>query len=153
VAAELCHEPVEGLAGMRVVALTDVSVPGARLRVRAMIAMGHSTRRIADALGYGTSARAVRRIACGDTTEITPALLRRIGHLYGHWWDRVPPERTSAERAAAGAARRWAARRHWCTGMGLDDDLLDTPGYEPQTAWRLATGTGVGTDNPLRVRP
>ena len=33
--------------------------------------------------------------------------------------------------------------------MGLDDDLLDTPGYEPHCAWRPATGTGTATDYPL----
>jgi hypothetical protein len=129
-----------------------ISVSGAQLRVRALIAMGHSTQRIARGLGHGTSARAIRRIARGDTTAIPPGLRRRIGRLYEHWWDLVPPERTAAERDAAVAARRWAKYRRWCTGAGLDDDELDQPGYEPHCAWRPATGTGVATDNPLKER-
>jgi hypothetical protein len=130
----------------------QISVSGAQLRVRGLIAMGHSTERISRALGHGISARAVRRIARGDTIEIPPGLRRRIGRLYEHWWDLVPPERTAAERDAAAAARRWARRLGWCTGAGLDDDELDEPGYEPRCAWRRATGTGVATDNPLKVR-
>ena len=139
--------PVAGWA-VRGVPPAHISVSGARLRVRALIAMGHSNERIARALGYGTSARAVRRIARGDTTEIPPVPRRRIGRLYEHWWDLVPPERTAAERDAAAAARRWARYRRWCTGAGLDDDELDQPGYEPHCAWRRATGAGVATDNP-----
>jgi hypothetical protein len=129
-----------------------ISTSGAQLRVRALIAMGHSTARIARALGHGTSARAVRRIARGGTTEIPLGLRRQIGRLYEHWWDLVPPERTAAERDAAAAARRWARHCRWCTGAGLDDDELDQPGYEPHCAWRPATGTGVATDNPLKER-
>jgi hypothetical protein len=34
--------------------------------------------------------------------------------------------------------------------MGLDDDDLDTPGYQPQCTWRPATGTGIANDDPLR---
>lgn len=134
-------------------ASAQVSVPGARLRIRALIAMGHSTGRIARALGDGASARSVRRIARGDTTEIPPGLRARIGRLYEAWWDLVPPERTAAERNAAAAARRWACWRRWCAGMGLDEEELDEPGYQPQCTWRAATGTGVARDNPLRVRP
>ena len=143
--------PAAGWA-VRGVSRAQISVTGAQLRVRALIAMGHSTGRIAGALGHGTSKRAVRRIARGDTTEIPPGLRRQIGRLYEHWWDLVPPERTAAERDAAAAARRWARRRRWCTGAGLDDDELDEPGYEPHCGWRRATGTGVATDNPLKVR-
>ena len=137
---------------VRGVSPAHISVSGAQLRVRALIAMGHSTQRIAAALGHSTSARAVRRIARGDTTEIPPDLRRRIGRLYEYWWDLVPPERTAAERDAAASARRWARYRRWCTGAGLDDDELEEPGYEPHCAWRRATGTGVATDNPLKVR-
>jgi hypothetical protein len=128
-----------------------VSVPGARLRIRALIAMGHSTGRIARALGDGSSSRAVQRIARGNTTHIPPSVRARIGCLYEAWWDLVPPERMPAERNAAAAARRWARQCRWCTGMGLDDDQLDDIGYEPQCTWRPATGTGIASDNPLRV--
>ena len=51
---------------------------------------------------------------------------------------------SSAEYPACRAGAR-------STGMGLDDDLLDEPGYDPHCAWRSAAGTGVATGNPLRV--
>ena len=146
VTAPLPIEPRSAMPG-------PVSVPGARLRIRALIAMGHSTDRIARALGDRASARSVQRIARGDTTEITSGLRARIGRLYEAWWDLAPPERTAAERHAATAARRWARWHRWCTGMGLDDDELDKPGYQPYCTWQAATGTGIASDNPLGARP
>jgi hypothetical protein len=127
------------------------SVPSARLRLRALVAIGHSPARIARALGGGTSGRAVGRILTGEAGAIGARQLDRIRDLYEAWWDLAPPERTRGERVAASAARRRAAAEDWCTGAGLDDDLLDTPGYDPHCAWRPATGTGVAGDNPLRV--
>ncbi len=127
------------------------SVPGCRLRLRALVAMGHSPARLARALGEGISVRAVQRILRGETTSIPPRQLDRIRDLYEAWWDLIPPERTRGERMAASAARRRAQAGQWCTGAGLDDDLLDEPGYDPYCAWRPATGTGVATDNPLQV--
>jgi hypothetical protein len=134
-------------------AAAPVSVPGARLRLRALVAIGHSPARIARALGEGTSVRAVQRILRGETTAIPARQRDRIRDLYEAWWDLCPPERTRGERVATSAARRRAEAEQWCTGMGLDDDLLDVPGYEPRCAWRAATGTAVATGNPLQVRP
>src|SRR5689334_17549833 len=128
-----------------------VSVSGARLRLRALVAIGHSPVRIARALGAGVSMRTVRLMLAGEDTTPTPAQLDQIRDLYEHWWDLCPPERTRGERVAAAAARRRARAASWCTGMGLDDDLLDEPGYRPQCAWQRATGTGIAADNPLRV--
>jgi hypothetical protein len=114
--------------------------------------MGHSPARIARALGEGTNVRTVRRLLAGEDTAPTPAQLERIRDLYEAWWDLIPPQRTRGERVAASAARRRAQAGQWCTGAGLDDDALDTLGYFPRCAWRPAAGTGVATDNPLKVR-
>jgi hypothetical protein len=126
-----------------------VSVFGARLRLRAMVAIGHSPARIARALGEGTSTRTVQRLLCGAATGVPQHQLDRIADLYEQWWDLCPPKRTRGERTAATLARRRAQEAAWCTGMGLDDDLLDVPGYEPHCAWRPATGTGTAADDPL----
>ena len=132
-------------------AATAVSVSGARLRLRALVAIGHSPARIACALGEGISIRTVQRILSGAPTGLPQRQLDRIAGLYEAWWDRCPPTRTKGERTAATMARRRARAASWCTGMGLDDDLLDLPGYDPRCAWWPAAGTGVASDNPLRV--
>ena len=131
------------------VAACGVSVSGARLRLRALVAIGHSPARIARALGEGISTRAVQRMLCGAAAGVPQHQLGRIRDLYEQWWDLCPPGRTRSERAAGTLARRRAREAAWCTGMGLDDDLLDTPGYEPHCAWRPATGTGTAADDPL----
>jgi hypothetical protein len=126
-----------------------VSVPGARLRLRALMAIGHGTARIARALGVHT--HTVQRILTGAAATIPDGQLAAIQDLYEAWWDLVPPERTKAERQTAGAARSRACREGWCTGMGLDDELLDEPGYAPQCTWRPATGAGTATDDAPAV--
>ena len=130
-------------------ATSGVSVSGATLRLRALVAIGHSPARIARALGEGISTRTVQRLLCGAVTGMPQRQLDRIRDLYEQWWDLCPPGRTRGERAATTLARRRAREAAWCTGMGLDDDLLDTPGYEPHCAWRPATGTGTAADYPL----
>ena len=62
----------------------------------------------------------------------------------------TPPARTPGERAAATRARRRAKAGNWCAGAALDDDRLDTPGYQPTQGWRPATGTGTAGDTPDR---
>ncbi len=59
-------------------AATAVSVSGARLRLRAMVAIGHSPARIARALGEGISIRTVQRILCGAPTDLPQRQLDRI---------------------------------------------------------------------------
>ena len=127
-----------------------VNAIGTRLRLRALGAMGHSDARIARALGQ--PAWLVTKIVNRTARTVTPGLKQDVLALYDAWWDKTPPERTPAERAAAAAARSRARRGGWCPGMGLDDDDLDTPGYRPRATWRPATGAGVADDNPLGRR-
>jgi hypothetical protein len=126
-----------------------VRVPagGTRLRLRALAAMGHSDARIARALGE--SPRVVTTVMSARARTVSRELRADVAALYEAWWDKRPPGRTPAERAASAAARSRARRSRWCPGMGLDDDELDVPGYRPQAAWRPATGTGVAADDPL----
>ena len=85
-----------------------------------------------------------------DQVTASPLALRAdVIALYAAWWDKRPPETTPAERVAAALARNRARRGGWCPGMGLDDDGLEDPGYQPQCTWRPATGTGVAGDDPL----
>ena len=117
---------------------------GTRLRLRALHVMGHSSARIARALGIREMT--IRRIVRGDASSVSPQLRDAITDLYDAWWDKRAPERTRAERAAATLARRHAIAGNWCAPAALDDDKLDTPGYRPRSRWRPATGTGVAPD-------
>jgi hypothetical protein len=66
--------------------------------------------------------------------------------VYDAWWDKRAPARTPFERGAATAARKRAIAGNWCAAAALDDDLLDTPGYQPCWGWKPATGTGIAPD-------
>src|SRR5262249_34342784 len=65
-----------------------------------------------------------------------------------------PPPTPPPGGGPAPGARRPAARHDWPAGAGLEEDLLDTPGYRPWCRYRTATGTGTAPDfSPARPRP
>lgn len=117
---------------------------GTALRLRALVAMGHSSQRIARATGL--HGETVRRLVNGDATTVSPEVRATANALYDAWWSKTAPERTPEEKAAAEASRKRAERNGWCTGAALDDDQLDQPGYKPTAHWRRARGTGVALD-------
>lgn len=120
-----------------------VDAGGTMLRLRALQAMGHGSARVARAIG--ASDRMVQRIARSDVQTVSSGLRDAVAAIYDRWWDKQPPGRTWAERAAASAACRRARRGDWCAGAALDDDQLDRPGYQPAQGWRPACGTGVAS--------
>jgi hypothetical protein len=162
-ATRLASTPVQDLAPDRrsatsstavVLRVTSGTAPcdrldagGARLRLRALHVMGHGSARIARALGVRE--KTIQRLVRGDATTIGAQLRDAITDLYEAWWDKRPPERTRAERAAAAIARRRASVGNWCAAAALDDDQLDTPSYRPRTRYRPARGTGTAPDFPL----
>jgi transcriptional regulator with XRE-family HTH domain len=128
-----------------------VDAGGTRLRLRALHVMGHSSARIARALG--AREMTIREIVRGDTPTVSTRLRDQVTDLYDAWWDKRAPERDRAERGAATAARRRAIAGNWCAGAGLDDDELDNPGYKPKTSWKPAAGTGTAPDASSAGRP
>jgi hypothetical protein len=110
------------------------SAAGARLRLRALVAMGHAPPALARQLG--APAGRVGRVISGEARTVTPGMHAAVCGLYERLWDRRPPERTRQERLAASAARRRAARHNWPLAMALDDDRLDDPSYRPKAKWR-----------------
>jgi hypothetical protein len=117
---------------------------GTRLRLRALHAMGHSSARIARAVG--ASDKTIRKLVRGDAKTISPQLHDAIADVYDAWWDKRAPGRTRGERTAATFARRRAIAGNWCAGAALDDDRLDIPGYRPTGGRKPATGTGTAGD-------
>jgi hypothetical protein len=67
---------------------------GTRLRLRALHVMGHSSARIARAVG--AHPRTIRKLVRGDTTIISPQLRDAITTVYDAWWDKRAPARTPA---------------------------------------------------------
>jgi hypothetical protein len=125
---------------------------GTMWRLRSLVAMGHDSARIARALhahpGY------VRRVVRGQARTVTRQFHAAADQVWDAWWDKTPPCRTPAERRAAARARRQAACHDWPAGAGLDEDLLDEPGYRPWCRYRPGTGTGTAPDfPPARPRP
>ncbi len=120
-----------------------VDAGGTRLRLRALHVMGHGSARIARALDV--SQTTIKELVRGART-VSPDLRDAVADLYDAWWDKRAPVRTRSERAAATLARRRAIAGNWCAGAALDDDQLDTPGYQPRWGWKPATGTGTASD-------
>jgi len=126
---------------------TPVDAGGTRLRLRALHVMGHSSARIARAVG--ASDKTIRKLVCDDATTISPRLRDAIIAVYDAWWDKRAPGRTPAERGAATAARKRAIAGNWCAAAALDEDKLDVPGYQPGYGWKPATGTCTAPDISL----
>src|SRR5215472_4310749 len=95
-----------------------VDAGGTRLRLRALHVMGHSSARIARAIG--ASDKTIRKLLRGDARTISPRLHDAIADVYDAWWDKRAPGRTRAQRSAATIARRRAIAGNWCAGAGLD---------------------------------
>src|SRR5579859_5613930 len=132
------------LAAVSATARTDAT--GTMWRLRSLVAMGHDCARIARVLH--AHPELVRRIVRGQARTVTCGFRAAAGQLWDAWWDKTPPRRTPAERRAAACALRQAASHDWPAGAGLEEDLLDEPGYRP------ATGTGTAPDfPPARPRP
>jgi hypothetical protein len=120
---------------------------GCMWRLRALVAMGHTTRRIATALGI--SNHIIGPLIRGERATVTAPLRDDITRLFGAWWDKRPPSPTAAERTAACKARQRAAVNNWPCPAALDEDELDRPGYTPTARWRYAHGSGIADNEPL----
>ncbi len=88
----------------------------------------------------------------GEAVTVSPELQQVITALFDAWWDKTPPRRTRREKLAADGALKRAALNDWPCPAGLDEDQLDKPGYQPQSGWRYARGTGVADDYPFAER-
>jgi plasmid maintenance system antidote protein VapI len=134
----------------RHVSARRLAAGGSMWRLRSLQAMSHTAPRIARALGI--SPVQVSRIISGEAGTVTPKLHRDICDLWEAWWDKRPAIRNRHERSAASKAMNRAARSKWPCPAGLDEDVLDEPGYKPRHPWRHATGTGIADDFPLGFR-
>jgi hypothetical protein len=148
---------VQADVASRLLAVTQADIrslrpsPGGIMwRLRALVAMGHTCSRMAAATGIAPAT--VRRVVRGEALTVSPELRQTVTELFDAWWDKTPPQRTRQEKLAARSALRRAARNDWPPPAGLDEDQLDQPGYQPQSGWRHARGTGIAHDHPFAAR-
>jgi hypothetical protein len=125
-------------------ARTDAN--GTMWRLRSLVAMGHDCARIARTLQ--ASPDLVRRVVRGQARTVTGGFQAEVCQLWDAWWDKTPPRRTPAQRRATARALRQAKTNGWPATAGLEEDLLDEPGYRPWCRHRPATGTGTAPDFP-----
>jgi hypothetical protein len=127
-----------------VAAASRVDAGGTTWRLRSLVAMGHDAKRIACALHIRP--QVIRALLRGEAAMVTPRFRDLVCQLWEAWWDKLPPQTTPGQRRAVTGARRRAERHGWCPPMGLDEDLLDEPGYRPYSIFRPARGTGTAGD-------
>lgn len=127
---------------------TTFNANGSVWRLRSLVAMGHSGRRIARALGMREDR--VRRLLNGQAKAIDGHAFYLVHTLFEAWWDKRPPARNRNEKAAITIAYQMAARNRWPTPANLDEPELDRdPEYRPKPGWKHGTGVGVADDYPL----
>jgi hypothetical protein len=120
---------------------------GSMWRLRSLIAMGHTTGRIAATLGTTTST--INPFLTGQRHTVAVPLRDDITRLFDAWWDKHPPQATPADKTAAIRALGDAAVHNWPCPAALNEDQLDTPGYQPTDRWRYSKGTGPAAEDPL----
>lgn len=122
---------------------------GTRNRLRALTALGHSATGLAACAD--TAPRTISGLLNGRIATVSPALHAAIAELYDRLWDKPPAAQTGAQRRAASAARARAAAGGWPTPMGLDDDRIDDPAYQPRAHWRLVAPSSPSLACPPRA--
>jgi hypothetical protein len=122
---------------------------GTRRRLQALIAIGYPPATLA-ALA-GVAPRMVWRIVRADTTTVSGDLHETVRGLYDRIWDVPPAGQTAARQRSAAAARSMAAAHGWPAPMGLDDDRIDNPSYQPRAHWRPVTGPVLANGGLARL--
>lgn len=107
-----------------------VDATGSIRRIRALVALGWSQAKLADLLGI---TRANFHFATGRRAQCTHGNAQAIARLYDDLSMTLPPENNHRDRIAASRARRYAKARGWLPPLGLDDERLDDPTYEPES--------------------
>ncbi|RBY83261.1 helix-turn-helix domain-containing protein [Blastococcus sp. TF02A-30] len=104
---------------------SHVGATGTRRRLQALIAIGWPHDELAARLGRNSAG--LRRSMLSDA--VTARTAQDVTALYEQLWNLRPPHSTDDQRAAADAARAFAAERGWLPPLAWDD--IDTD-PEPQ---------------------
>ncbi len=116
----------------------SVDATGCRRRLQALIAIGHTTPRLADRLGRNTDH--LHHVVSGKAPRVSTATDAAVRVLYDEWWDKPPAGGSPWARSAASQARVRAAREGWPPPAAWDDSpgphCIDTPKARPAPGWK-----------------
>jgi transcriptional regulator with XRE-family HTH domain len=121
-----------GLESLGARALVDAT--GARRRLQALVAAGHSQAQLGARLGI--SGADFTKTMTGE--RLTAGTVRAVRALYDELWDVAPDESTHRTRIAASRSRNYARARGWAPALAWDDDEIDQPDAQPADCWRRA---------------
>lgn len=119
----------------------NVDGTGTRRRLQALVAIGWSQSRLADAIGY--ELRNLSYMLHGRR-DVTAKTARNVRALYDQLWNTPPPQSDRWERSAYSRSIGYAAARGWAPPLAWDDDALDDPAATPHVEQAPA---------PVRGRP
>jgi hypothetical protein len=110
---------------------SHVGATGTRRRLQALIAVGWPHDELAARLGR--SSAGLRRSMRSES--VTSETAQDVSDLYEKLWNLRPPQSTDDQRAAADAARAFAAERGWLPPLAWDDiDIDPDPRHHTQHA-------------------
>lgn len=112
---------------------SHVVATGTRRRLQALIAVGWPHDELAESLGR--SSASLRRSM--RSNSVTAQTAQDVSDLYEQLWNLRPPKSTDDQRAAADAARTFAAERGWLPPLAWDD--IDTDPDPRHHAERVET--------------
>jgi transcriptional regulator with XRE-family HTH domain len=105
---------------------------GTRRRITALVAIGWSQQKLADALGM--EHRNLGHLLA-DREQVTARTARTVRDLYDRLWNTPPPAGTRWEKTSATRSRGYAARRGWQPPGVWDDADMDDPAARPSVEW------------------
>jgi len=117
---------------MRVGDRTPVPACGTQRRLRALVALGWSMKRLGDRIGM--EADPVRDVVNGTNPKVLAGTARAVVALYDELWNTRPNPVTRPERVAVTKTVKLAASRGWVVGAYWDDDVIDDPKGKPARA-------------------
>lgn len=108
-----------------------IDATGTRRRIRALVAIGHSLKVIAE--DAGVSHDVPTRISrINDPHRWVHAdIAEAIRGTYNRLWNQPPAESTPRERDKATFSRNRAAKAGWLPPLAWDDEQIDDPAYTP----------------------
>ncbi|GAA2037471.1 hypothetical protein GCM10009740_31610 [Terrabacter terrae] len=116
---------------------------GSARRVQALLCLGWSVPRIAEAAGVDR--QAIDRALRGGS--VLASTRNAIRDVYDRLWNATPPQAEKSDRIAATRARRRAAASGWVPPLAWDDDSIDDPTATPDLGDTRTTNRGRNTED------